>query len=179
MSRYHNIVLVGFMGTGKTTVGRLIAERLSWRFADTDKLIEGRSGRSIPDIFRRDGEPAFRKLEADVCAEVSTWRHTVIATGGGVWMNSTNREKLGATGLVVCLTAPLEQIEARLEADSSADRRHHSRPMLAGPDRHQRIVELMNTRQAIYATIPHAIDTAIHTPFAVCEQIVALWRAAG
>src|SRR5215471_6848388 len=99
MSRYHNIVLVGFMGTGKTTVGKLVAERLSWRFADTDKLIEARAERAIPDIFLQDGEPTFRKLESQVCAEVSLWRHTVIATGGGVWMNPTNREKLGASGL--------------------------------------------------------------------------------
>ncbi|MHB8626747.1 MAG: shikimate kinase [Aggregatilineales bacterium] len=172
MSHSHNIVLVGFMGTGKTTVGRLIAERLSWRFTDTDKLIEARAGRPIPDIFRQEGEPAFRKLEAEVCAEVGAWRHTVIATGGGVWIDPVNREKLSATGFVVCLRAPLEQIEARLEAD-------RSRPMLEGPDRHQRIVELMNTRQAAYATIPHTIDTDGHTPYAVCEKIIALWRMAG
>ena len=172
MSRYHNIVLVGFMGTGKTTVGRLIAERLSWRFADTDKLIETHAGRSIPDIFQQEGEPAFRQLETTICGEVGGWRHTVIATGGGVWMDPANREKLSANGFVVCLRAPLEQIEARLAAD-------RSRPMLDGPDRRQRIVDLMNTRQAAYATIPHAVDTEGATPYAICEKIIIMWRAAG
>lgn len=172
MAHYHNIVLVGFMGTGKTTVGRLIAERLSWRFADTDKLIETRAGKSIPDIFQQEGESAFRKLESAICGEVGAWRHTVIATGGGVWIDPANREKLGATGFVVCLRAPLEQIEARLAAD-------RSRPMLDGPNRHQRIIDLMNTRQAAYATIPRAIDTDGATPYAICEKIIALWRAAG
>ena len=172
MKPAHNIVLVGFMGTGKTTVGKLIADRLGWRFADTDKLIEARTGRTIPDIFRQDGEPAFRILEAALCAEVSAWRHSVIATGGGVWMNLANREKLSASGFVVCLHAPLEQIEARLDAD-------RSRPLLEGPDRHQRIRELMDMRQAAYTTIPHTVYTEGQTPYAICEKIIALWRAAG
>lgn len=172
MSRYPNIVLVGFMGTGKTTVGKLIAERLSWRFADTDKLLEARTGRSVPEIFRQDGEPAFRKLEAALCAEISHWRRTVIATGGGVWMDPINRENLSTSGFVVCLQAPLELIKSRLEAD-------RSRPLLEGPDRHQRMVELMSARQAAYATIRHTIETEGQTPYTICDKIIALWRAAG
>lgn len=173
MSRYHNIVLVGFMGTGKTTAGKLIAERLGWRFIDTDALIAGRSGRSVQAIFSQDGEAAFRTLEAAVCVESGNWRRTVIATGGGTWIAPANRQALSMTGFAVCLRAPAEQIEARLlEAEEV-------RPLLDAPDRRQRIVDLMNARAAIYATVPRTIDTGGLTPYAVCDKVIALWRAAG
>src|SRR5579859_3626137 len=163
MGRYANIVLTGFMGTGKTTIGRLVAEKLGWRFVDTDHLIEARAGKSIAAIFFSQGEPAFRALESEICAEVSTMRRMVIATGGGVWMAPVNREKLSASGLVICLRAPLEQIEARLSSDSA-------RPLLGNPhdeaERRQRMTELLNARAEVYATIPHAIDTGGLTPYA-------------
>jgi shikimate kinase len=172
MGRYHNIVLVGFMGTGKTTVGKLIAERLGWRFADTDALITAQTGRTVQSIFSEDGEPAFRAMETAMCVEVSTWRRTVIATGGGAWIAPTNRAILCTTGFAVCLRAPLEQIEARLlESDEV-------RPLLNAPDRRQRIADLMNARSAIYATVPRAVDTGGLTPYAVCDRVIAMWRAA-
>jgi len=172
MGRYHNIVLVGFMGTGKTTVGKLIAERLGWRFADTDALIAARSGRSVQMIFSEDGEAIFRELESAVCVEVSNWRRTVIATGGGSWIAPANRDVLCSTGFAVCLRAPLEQIEARLlESDDV-------RPLLSAPDRRQRIADLMSARSAIYDTVPRAVDTGGLTPYAVCDKVIALWRAA-
>ncbi len=173
MGRYHNIVLVGFMGTGKTTVGKLIAERLGWRFADTDSLIAFRTGRNVQTIFSEDGEAAFRSLESAICVEVSGWRRTVIATGGGAWVATANRDVLCSTGFAVCLRAPIEQIEARLlESDEV-------RPLLNAPDRRQRIAELMNARSAIYATVPRSIDTGGMTPYAVCDKIISMYRAVG
>src|SRR5579862_9817722 len=89
-----NIILCGFMGTGKTSIGRRLANRLSWRFVDTDHVIEQRAGRSIKAIFAEQGEVAFRQMEADLCVEILTWHGYVVSTGGGIVLNPTNRENL-------------------------------------------------------------------------------------
>lgn len=98
-----NIVLIGMMGSGKTTVGRLLARRLGWELADTDALIEQRTGRSIPDIFARDGEPAFRALELELCRELSGREGLVIACGGGLPMQEEAIAALKENGLVFWL----------------------------------------------------------------------------
>ena len=134
-----NIILTGFMGTGKTAVGREVAARTGRPFVDLDDLIEQRAGKSIPEIFAQDGEPAFRALEAAICGEMAAPAGLVIATGGGAVVNPANREALAAGGTVICLEADLETILQRVG-------RGDDRPMLAGPDRVARIRELLAAR---------------------------------
>ena len=99
-----NIILTGFMGTGKTSVGREVARRLGRPFIDMDAEIEARTGKSIPAIFAEEGEAHFRNLEAGLCRELSARRGLVIATGGGTLVNEENRRLMSSGGLVICLT---------------------------------------------------------------------------
>jgi len=166
-----NIILVGFMGTGKTTAGKLTAERLGWRFMDTDALLEKRAGKPVAEIFAQDGEAAFRALETTLCTELVGWHNTVIATGGGIILDPANREGLLRAGLVICLVASAKQIASRIKHDAD-------RPLLAGADRLARVEALLTSRAAIYAAMPHRIDTTGTTPFTVSERIIQLWRSA-
>jgi shikimate kinase len=163
MSKPANIVLTGFMGTGKSTVGRLVADNLRMIFVDTDALIESRAGRSIPSIFAEDGEAAFRALEREVCAELSVLRGLVVATGGGMLVDPRNRAVIEPTALIVCLWASPEAIEARLAGNSG-------RP-LAGSWR-----ELLEQRTPIYRQLPHHIDTTGRTPEHTAQEVIALWQ---
>ena len=105
MDTQQNIVITGFMGTGKTTVGRLLAERLQRRFVDMDVLLAERFGKSIAAIFAEEGEEAFRGAEAALCQDLAAEQGLVIATGGGTLLNEASRAALGASGVLVCLTA--------------------------------------------------------------------------
>jgi shikimate kinase len=164
-----NIILCGFMGTGKTTVGRAIAAALGWQFADTDQLIESRTGKTISQIFWSDGESHFRQLESEICVELGSWQHYVVATGGGIVLRPENRDALAKAGLVICLDAPPEVIVARL-ADAS------DRPLLAGGNPVLRIRELMAARFLAYNALPHHIDTTNQTPEQLASQIILLWK---
>lgn len=170
MSATDKIILVGFMGTGKTTVGKLLAEKLGWRFVDTDALIEKKIGKPIREYFAEGNEVAFRQLETELCAEMHTWKNTVIATGGGIVLNPINRNYLLDAGTVICLQASLDNIAARLVSDMD-------RPLLAGPDKMERLQTLLEQRAAIYAAMPIRIDTTGMTPFTVCEKVMTLWRS--
>ncbi len=167
----YNIILCGFMGTGKTTVAQLIATRLGWRFADTDHVIELRQGRSVREIFAEEGEAFFRRQESALCLELGTWRRTVIATGGGIVLSPDNRAALERAGMVICLEAPPEELVLRLS------RTLPDRPLLAGAvDPAQRIRELLAERAAAYAAVPYHIDTAGCTPRAVADAALELWN---
>jgi shikimate kinase len=111
------VYLVGFMGAGKTSVGRALAKRLDWRFADIDALIEQRERASVADIFARHGEPYFRSVERAVLAEQVPFRHAVVATGGGTFVDPQNRAVIKADGAAVWLDAPLERVIARIPQD--------------------------------------------------------------
>jgi shikimate kinase len=163
-----NIVLTGFMGTGKTTVGLILAGRLSWSFVDTDALIELRSGRAIADIINQDGEMAFRHLERDACQQVAAKREQVVATGGGALLDPANRAALSESGLVVCLTCNPAEIVRRLNGDQS-------RPLLAG-NPVARIQELLAARKPIYDALPNHVDTTRRTPEEVANEVLALWH---
>lgn len=163
-----NIILCGFMGTGKTTIGQIIAGRLGWPFVDTDQVIEERQGKTIHTIFAEQGEPFFRRLESDLCVELADWQQTVIATGGGTVVNPENRAALQRAGLVVCLDAPAEAIAARLAGVTD-------RPMLAGNDPVARIRDLLTLRTAAYGAIPCHVDTAGRTPEAIADEVIQLW----
>ena len=111
------VYLVGFMGAGKTSVGRALAKRLDWRFADIDEMIEKREHLAVAEIFSRHGEPHFRAAERAVLAEQLPTRHSVVATGGGTFVDPQNRAVIKADGAVVWLDVPLERVIARIPRD--------------------------------------------------------------
>ncbi len=164
-----NLILTGFMGTGKTTVGRAVAEQLGRPFVDMDQVIEERAGRSIADIFAHEGEAAFRAIEAELCRELADQGDLVIATGGGALVDIDNRQVLASTGLVICLTADVETILGRLEDVTD-------RPLLDAPDRRARVGALLEARRAAYGTLPYHVDTTGLTTTQVTERVLALWR---
>lgn len=165
-----NIVLMGFMGTGKTSVGKKLAATLNLRFVDMDQIIEERAGKPITRIFAEEGEPHFRSLERALVVELAAQGGQVIACGGGVVLNPDNIRDYSHTGLVVCLTATPELIFQRTA-------RATHRPLLEQQDRFQRIVDLLEKRRVLYASIPHQVDTAARTADQVAEAILNLYRS--
>lgn len=152
MSGRKNIVLVGFMGTGKTSVGRALADRLDMKFIDMDDVIVEREDKSIPDIFAQDGEPYFRSVERKLVQELAVETGLVIGAGGGIVLDPANIDDFSRTGLVVCLSASPETILERVEHDTN-------RPLLAGGDKMAKIKGILEKRQARYDAIPCRLDT--------------------
>jgi shikimate kinase len=170
-----NLVITGFMGTGKSTVGRRVSELLKIPFFDVDETIKRQTGRSIADLFRDKGEASFRAMESSIIQELSMQNKAVIATGGGALMNPTNRDFLEKRGILVCLTARTGTLLERLKDDLT-------RPLLAGENMKERIDRLMQERQAVYAMCPIQITTDDKTITQVADEVVAkvtpLWQAA-
>jgi shikimate kinase len=164
-----NIALIGFMGAGKTTVGRIIAELLHYEFVDTDELIEARTGKRIPDIFKQSGEPAFRELEKQVVADLATREKLVISCGGGLAANQANLDRLKTHALVIFLWASPEKIWARV---------HHQthRPLLQAPDPQAKIRELLATREPFYRQADVMVNTDLRAPKIVAQQVIAQFR---
>jgi shikimate kinase/3-dehydroquinate synthase len=162
-----NIVLTGFMGTGKSSVGREVADRSGLPFLDLDDLIAARAGKPIPEIFAQDGEPAFRALEAQACQEVREPSGQVIAAGGGAVLDPANREALASGGTVICLEAETGVIARRLAGGDG-------RPLLSGANREARIAELLATRAAAYAELPHQLDTSLLTVVQAAERVMGI-----
>ena len=140
-----NIVLTGFMGTGKTTVGKNIAKQLGYDFVDTDELIQERAGKTVPEIFQEMGEVAFREMEAAVARELADMQGVVVSTGGRLMLDPGNAAALSSTGRVFCLVATPEEILERVTKDTATER-----PLLTVPNPMERIVELMQQRQEDY-----------------------------
>jgi shikimate kinase len=160
-----NIVITGFMGTGKTTVGRRVAELTNRPFIDTDDEIVKREGKTIPQIFLEDGEFVFRAKERQLCVELAAQRGLVIATGGGMLVDEGNRALMLASGFVVCLDAAPETIARRLAHTTN-------RPLA------QNWQQVLEKRRAIYAQIPIHVYTTDRTPDDVAQEIVRLWHSA-
>ncbi len=139
-----NIALIGFMGTGKSAVGKALAEKLGRDFVEMDLLIEEMAGKPIPDIFQQDGEIAFRELEIEVTKRVAQKTGQVIACGGGMVLNKINVDRLRETSWMVYLKASPRKILERTSADVN------ERPLLDVPDPAQRIRELLNSRKPFY-----------------------------
>lgn len=152
-----NIILTGFMGTGKTTVGKLLAERLGYTFVDTDVLIERRSGRTVAEVFSQLGEGAFRWMERSVAADLAARSQTVVATGGGMLLDPTVAAVLGDTGRIFCLTASPEQILQRVVADE----KRIARPLLQVSNPRKKILALLAARQALYAQFEQVLTDGI------------------
>ncbi|MEO6812270.1 MAG: shikimate kinase [Isosphaeraceae bacterium] len=160
--------LVGYRGTGKTTVGRLVAARLGLEFADADHELERRAGRSIATIFAEHGEPSFRDLEEAVLQDLSTRPGLVLATGGGAILRETNRAALKRLGPVVWLTAPVETLARRLQGDRA------SRPALTAAGTLAEIADVLNARTPLYQEVADlVIDTKGHSPRRVADLIIA------
>ena len=140
-----NIILTGFMGTGKTTVGKMLATRLDREFVDTDRLIESRQGRTIPEIFRESGEAAFRQMEAELAKELGKKDGLIISTGGRFMLDPANVKALSRTGRVFCLVATPQEILTRIKKDKA-----HCRPLLEVPNPSEQIVELLQVRKRGY-----------------------------
>ena len=166
-----NIILTGFMATGKTTVGKQLAEQLGYAFVDTDELIAERSGQTIGEIFREKGEAAFRRLESEIAQELGEKEGLVVSTGGGLMLNPANAAALGRRGRVFCLVATPEEILQRVESDT-----HARRPLLEVPDPIERIVELLRQREEDYARFPQMVTSA-KTPDEVTRNLVGIFQA--
>ena len=155
------IVLVGFMGAGKTTVGHLLSERLGFPFADSDRIIEQRSGRSVPEIFAEDGEPAFRALEHQVVADLLDGPPLVLALGGGATEHPDTRDRL-ARAQVVYLQVGYEQAMQRVGGDQG-------RPLLARPD----LAATYQRRLPLYAELATlTVSTDGRDPEAISQDIL-------
>lgn len=161
-----NIVLIGFMGTGKTVVGQLLSKRLNWNFVDTDDLIEKKVQLTIPEIFRKYGEQYFRDLESIVIKEIMQNSNQVIATGGGIVLRKENMKFMKENGVVICLLASPKVIFERTRSKTPI------RPLIdltnSEEERLQKIYSLLNFRSPYYAQA----DYMIHTDNLTLEEIV-------
>lgn len=166
-----NIALIGFMGTGKSTVGRLVAEQLKFDFLDTDAMIEHRSGKKITEIFAQNGEAAFRELEAQLVAELAHRTRTLISTGGGLPTNPANLAGLKQHSLVVCLWAAPEHIYERVR-----DQIH--RPLLHDPDPLGKIRQLLSDREKFYKQADVLLNSDLRSAREVAQQVINQFRLA-
>lgn len=168
MTENQNIVLVGFMGSGKTTIGAALSGATGMPHKDTDTIIEESAGTTIPEIFRQQGEAAFRHLETrtlTILSDTDT-EPTIYSTGGGIVVKDINRPLLHQLGTVVWLRVQPETVIDRLGDD-------HTRPMLMAPDRSKRVRELMEARRAAYADSADIIvDVDGKTPQEIITEIL-------
>jgi shikimate kinase len=162
------IALIGFMGTGKTVVGKILAGKLGKEFIELDALIEKKAGKSIPAVFHDDGEIAFRELEINAVRQISGKKNVVIACGGGVVLNKINIDRLKQESVIVCLAASPSVVLKRTSTDKDG------RPLLAVADRARQVKELMEFRRSYYQ---HSADITINTsrlqPDTVAQRIIA------
>ena len=163
----NNIILVGFMGCGKSTVGKLLAEQLHYKFIDTDTLIEQNENMSVNDIFSQKGEEYFRVTETTVAKDLSQKNGLVIATGGGMMLNPDNAKALNQTGITFWIKVTPETVLKRLADDTS-------RPLLQREDKEAAVRELMQLRERSYASVcAHHVD-GNGEPTAVVKKILAI-----
>jgi len=172
------IFLVGMMGAGKSTVGRLLARRCGFDFIDCDRELEARSGVSIATIFELEGEESFRRREAALIDELTQRPRTVLATGGGAILSAENRRHLRDRGLVVYLRASVDEIQRRTQKD-------RARPLLQTSDRRARIAQLLAEREALYEEIADVtVQSSAGNPNRLVgklledERVAAVLRAA-
>ncbi len=163
-----NIILIGFMGTGKSTVGIKLAERLKMQFIDMDREIEKLTGMSIPMLFKKHGEIRFRSEEQLMSQKLGRCSNLVIATGGGVVLNSENVEALRNSGILICLDADPRVILARV------NRKKGSRPLLKKNLGAEDIEKMLNDREDYYALADYRIDTSGKEMDKIVQEIIQL-----
>ena len=167
-----NIILVGFMASGKSHVGRILSQSTGIPLVDADTEIVARAGKSIDRIFSEEGEAAFRALEREVMAELCAGSGKIISAGGGAFVDPENRRVMLAGGTVFCLQAQPETIYQRLKADN--DSGQAVRPLLSEDDPLGRIRELLAERAEAYGRAHHCIDTDELAPEEVAGRVVVL-----
>ena len=170
-----NVVLIGFMGTGKTSTGRILANKLGYAFTDLDQKIEAEAKMSIKDMFARYGEAYFRDKEKDMVCRMAAKFNLVISTGGGTVKNPENMTELRKHGTIICLTADVDTILERTG-------RRGKRPVLDQADQGDRRVavsRLMEERQELYAHADHMVDTSKLSPMQVTEDILHFLKREG
>jgi shikimate kinase len=170
MSR--NLCLSGMMGSGKTTVSTLLADRLGRRMADTDEEIRRWTERSIPELFEDHGEAGFRDLEHQVIEELATYHDLVVALGGGAVLRDDNVTSLLLTGVIIHLDAPAEVLVERMRGDSD-------RPLLAAGDLEERVRSTLAARSERYLEVADLVVDAARPPAEVVEDILVWARTTG
>ncbi|MEE3122034.1 MAG: shikimate kinase [SAR324 cluster bacterium] len=160
-----NILLTGFMGAGKTTVGKKLAKRLGYFFIDTDREIEKEQGCSITEIFKYGGEECFRDLETDILQKLQTKQNLVIATGGGMVLRNENRSLMQSLGTRVYLKVELQELMRRLKKDKK-------RPLLQKSKPEEHILEMLQQRKSIYEEAECIIDTTDLSPHQMVTEII-------
>ena len=164
-----NIILTGFMGTGKSSVGRMLAEKTGYLFCDLDAVIVDQAGKSIKEIFAKYGEAYFRELEATAVKQVSSADRQVIATGGGAVIREDNRCLLRNSGIIVNLQASIEEICKRLSNDSE-------RPLLHDRNSEEKLAELLEQRERYYVDADIRIDTTGRKVEDVVQEILFILK---
>jgi shikimate kinase len=152
MGSVKTVILVGFMGAGKSSVGQLLSQMTGWGFIDTDDMIEQAAGKTISEIFAEDGEPAFRELETNALNSLVDKRRSIIATGGGIILKKENRELLKQIGTTFYLKASPETIYERIKSETH-------RPLLAVDDPQKKIAEILNERADLYEGMRVIVET--------------------
>lgn len=163
-----NIILVGPMGAGKTTIGKQLAQQLGREFYDSDRVIEEHTGANIPLIFELEGEEGFRKREKNMILELTRKEDIVLATGGGAVLDPDNRKQLAKSGFVIYLNAPLSQLISRTSKDKN-------RPLLQTEDPHKKMEEILAVRDPLYREVADAVVETDGSPVRnVVKKLVTL-----
>lgn len=165
MAQTNNIILTGFMGTGKTTVARELARMTGMHAVELDAEIEQAVGMSIPEIFERHGEQSFRDIETEAVRKLAGRKGLVVSTGGGAVIREENRRLLKEAGIVVCLSASAQGVYERIRYSGN-------RPLLEVPDPQARIVELLQERAAWYAEADITVETDGRSPMDIAQEIL-------
>ncbi len=168
-----NLILVGFSCSGKTTLGRNVARRLRLTFVDSDRFIEDMTGRTIPEIFRDEGEAAFRAHEREAIAAIMSEQNQVVSTGGGAFVDPENRERLRTGNLVIHLQIRPETVVERLQNSKSG----RPRPLLDSPDPLGRVVQLMADRKEAYSAAHVTIGVDDRSRYEIVGELRRRWLA--
>ncbi len=166
-----NLILCGFMGSGKSTIGKLLAEKLGARFIDTDLYIEQKEGMTISEMFEKYGEEYFRAREREVCEELSQLQKTVISTGGGTLLNDDNLKALKKSGVIFLLNVSSRTVLTRLRNDTT-------RPLLQQEDKEKAVKMMLSNRTPLYNRAADYVIDAEETPRKVCLKIISIYNAA-
>ncbi len=168
MSCRKNIIITGFMGTGKTTIGKEVAQKIGYTFIDTDNIIEQEQNCSILEIFDKKGEAFFRELEQNVLIELGKTNNSVIATGGGTLLKNENLELISTNGIIFCLDANIDVLLKRLG-------KNMTRPLITQKDTAD-IIELYDSRKVSYNKLPNHINTSDLSPIEMADKIAKLYN---
>lgn len=164
-----NIVLCGFMGSGKSTIGKILSEKLGMRLIDTDSYIESKEGMTVSEIFAKYGEEYFRNAELEACRQLSSLQGCIISTGGGTLLRETNVAEIKKGGKVYFLDISPDTVLTRLRHDTT-------RPLLQREDKEKAVNDLMKQRMPLYKKAADHIINAEESPRKVCAKIIEIYN---